>query len=63
MKDDIKNGIIATKLLENLSEDDKDLIIEQAQETKPSRIKQTKNFRKRENKKKYKKFEDDDYLD
>jgi tRNA(Ser,Leu) C12 N-acetylase TAN1 len=41
-----------------MSEEDKDIILEQAAETKPSRINQTKNFRKRENKRKHK-FDDD----
>jgi tRNA(Ser,Leu) C12 N-acetylase TAN1 len=58
MKDTIKKGILAGKILDSMSEEDKDIILEQAAETKPSRINQTKNFRKRENKRKHK-FDDD----
>lgn len=59
MKDIIKKGILAGKILDSMSEDEKDILIEQAYEMKPSRINQTKNFKKRESKRK-RKFDDDD---
>ena len=60
MKDTIKKGILAGKILESMSEDDKDIVLEQVLETKPSRINLTKKFKKRENKRKHR-FDDDDY--
>ena len=59
MKDITKKGILAGKLLESMTEQEIDFLMEQAAETKPSRIQQTKNFKKRENKKKHK-FDDYD---
>ena len=44
MKDITTKGIIAGKILKSLTPEEADLIIEQAEETKPSRIKQTKNW-------------------
>ncbi len=60
MKDVIKKGILAGKILDSMSEDEKDIFMEQASEIKPSRINQTKSFKKREIKRK-RKFDDDNY--
>lgn len=54
MKDITKNGILAKNILSTMTEDEIDFLMEQAAETKPSRIQQTKNFKKRESKKKHK---------
>jgi len=51
-------GILADKCLKNMSEEEKDILLEQAQETKPSRIK-TKFLNKKKKSKKPK-FDDEE---
>ena len=51
-------GILADKCLKTLSEEEKDMLIEQAEETKPSRIKT--RFLNKKKKQKKSKFDDDD---
>ena len=59
MKDLTKKGILAGKILESMSEEERERILEQASETKPSRINRVQNFKNKETKRK-RKFDDED---
>lgn len=56
MKNDVKKGILAGMILENMTEDQISFLLEQQEETKPSRLK-NKTFNKKGKKRR---SEDDD---
>lgn len=57
MKDLTKKGILAGRILETLSEDERSFIVEQMEETKPSRI--NNRIHKKKERKDRKHYRDD----